>query len=48
MTITNVLGDSNLTKEEEKTLRRKYIVRALEILKMDINEPRVFTLDGLE
>jgi hypothetical protein len=48
MTITNVLGDRSLTKEEEKALRRKYIVRALDILKMDIKEPQVFTLDGLE
>lgn len=48
MTITNVLGDGSLTKEEEKLLRRQYVLRALDILKMDIKEPKVFTLDGVE
>lgn len=46
VTITNVLGDGSLTKEEEKVLRRKYILRALDILKMEVKEPQVFTLDG--
>jgi len=48
VTITNVLGNGNLTKEEEKVLRRQYILRALEILKMDVKGPQVFTLDGIE
>jgi glycine/betaine/sarcosine/D-proline reductase family selenoprotein B len=48
MAITNVLGDGRLTKEEEKLLRRKYVLRALEILSMDVKEQKVFTLDGME
>jgi glycine/betaine/sarcosine/D-proline reductase family selenoprotein B len=48
MAITNVLGDGRLTKEEEKLLRRKYVLRALDILSMDVKEQKVFTLDGVE
>lgn len=44
--IVNVLGDSKLTKEQEKELRRRYILRALEILRMDIKEKQIFTLKG--
>jgi len=44
--VTNVLGDTKLTKEQEKALRRKYVLRALEILRMDIKEKHMFTLEG--
>jgi len=47
-TITNVLGESSLPAEKEKHLRRRYILRALEILKTDVQKPQIFTLDGVE
>jgi hypothetical protein len=46
--ITCVVGNSVLTKEQEKVLRRKYILRALEILQMDVNRPTIFTLEGTQ
>lgn len=42
--IVNLLGNIKLTKKEEKELRYEYILRALEILQMDIKERQVFTL----
>jgi hypothetical protein len=45
-TITCVVGNSVLTAEQEKTLRRRYILRALEILQMELAVPQVFTLEG--
>jgi hypothetical protein len=47
-TITNLLGDSNLPPEKEKELRRKYVLRALEILSTDVQKPQMFSLDGVE
>ncbi len=44
--VTNVLGDAELKEEQEKRLRRKYVLRALEILRMDIKEKQVFALQG--
>ena len=46
--VTCVLGNPELKKEEETKLRRKYVLRALEILKMDIKHKCVFTLEGTE
>jgi glycine reductase complex component B subunit gamma len=46
--ITCVLGNSVLTPEQEKALRRKYVRRALEILQTDVDGPAIFTLDGTE
>lgn len=46
--ITCVLGNSVLTPEQEKALRRKYVRRALEILQTDVDGPVIFTLDGTE
>jgi len=43
--VTNVLGETALPPEHEKKLQRNYVVRALEILRMDITEKRVFTLE---
>jgi betaine reductase len=45
--ITCVLGDSKLTKEKDKKLRRKYVMRALEILKADIKGKQIFTLEAI-
>lgn len=44
--IVNLLGNDKLSKEQEKRLRRKYVLKALDILKMDIKEKQVFTLQG--
>ena len=46
--ITCVLGDSRLTEEMDKRLRRKYVIRALEILQMDVKDKQVFTLEGTD
>jgi len=46
--IVSVLGDAKLTEEEERGLRRKYILRALDILKKDIESKKIFTLEGTE
>jgi len=46
--ITCVIGNSVLTKEQEKALRRKYVLRALEILQTDVACPTIFTLEGTE
>lgn len=43
-TVTCVVGNSVLTKEQEKELRRKYILRALEILQIELTGPQLFTL----
>ena len=48
LNITNVLGDKNLTREQEKLLRRKYALRALNILQTDVKDKQVFTLEGVE
>lgn len=46
-TITCVVGNSVLTKEQEKELRRKYVLRALEILQTDdVGPQKLFTLEG--
>ncbi len=44
--ITCVVGNSVLTKEQEKALRRKYILRAIEILQTEVNRSTIFTLEG--
>ena len=44
--VTNVLGDVSLTPKQEKLLRRKYILRALQILQMEIPGQQMFTLEG--
>lgn len=42
--VPNPVGDPTLTKEKEKELRRKYVLRALELLQTDVEGPTVFTL----
>ena len=46
--VPNVLGDSQLQKNRENLLRKKYIFRALEILQMDMKDKKIFSLDGAE
>jgi hypothetical protein len=46
--VTCVVGNSVLTKEQEKGLRRKYVLRALEILQTEVNGPTIFTLEGTQ
>lgn len=48
VSVTNLLGDTKLTKEKEKLLRRKYVLRALEILQMDVKNSQIFTVEGKE
>jgi betaine reductase len=46
--ITCVVGNSVLTKEQEKALRRKYVLRAIEILQTDVEKSTIFTLEGTQ
>jgi hypothetical protein len=46
--VTCVVGNSVLTKEQEKALRRRYALRALEILQTEVTGPMIFTLEGTE
>jgi len=46
--VTCLIGNPILTKEQEKALRRKYVVRALEALQTPVDRPTVFTLEGTE
>ncbi len=43
--VTCVVGDPSLSKEEEQHMRRRYMRRALEILEMTVSRPQIFTLD---
>jgi betaine reductase len=48
-TVPCVVGNSALNKEQERALRRKIILRALEILQMEAQGlKKVFTLEGTE
>jgi hypothetical protein len=44
--ITCVVGNSVLTREQEKALRRKYVLRAIEMLQTAVEKPTIFTLEG--
>jgi len=46
--ITCVVGNSVVTKEQEKALRRKYVLKALQILQTPVDFPTIFTLEGKE
>lgn len=46
--ITCVVGNSVLTQEQEKALRRKYVLRALEVLQTEVEAPTIFTLEGTQ
>ena len=43
--VTNPLGDPTLTKEQEKELRREYVLKALGLLQKDVEGPTVVTLE---
>jgi len=45
--IPSVLGDRNLSKDMEKQLRRKYILRALDLLQTKISTQHVFGLESV-
>ncbi len=42
MRIVNPLGNAELGPEEEKTLRKEIVLRALEALKTPLNAPTLF------
>lgn len=46
--VANLLGNIEISPVQEKLLRRRYVLRALEILRMDLKEKQVFTLEGTE
>jgi betaine reductase len=43
--VTAPLGNPDLGKEEEKDLRRQYILKALELLETKVDGPTVFALE---
>jgi glycine reductase len=43
--ITNVLGDHTLSLKEERRLRRRLVLRALEMLRTDVEEPPGFNIE---
>lgn len=43
--ITNPVGDPTLSKEKEKELRRRLILKALELLQKDVEGPTVVALE---
>jgi betaine reductase len=45
--VPNPVGDPSLTKEQEKALRRKYILKAIELLQKDVDGPTVVTLEDV-
>ena len=46
MSVPNVLGNNKLTEENERLLRRNYVLRALEILSTEITEKEIFVLES--
>jgi glycine/betaine/sarcosine/D-proline reductase family selenoprotein B len=46
--VANLLGNAGLPSEKERSLREKYVLRALEILRMDIKTKQIFTLEGTQ
>jgi glycine/betaine/sarcosine/D-proline reductase family selenoprotein B len=46
--VANLLGNIEISSVQEKMLRRRYVLRALEILRMELKEKQVFTLEGTE
>jgi len=43
--VPNPVGDPSLSPEKEKDLRRKYILKALDLLQRDVEGPTVVTLE---
>jgi len=46
--ITNPLGDNRLTREQEKSLRREHVLRALALLQMEVKPNQDSSLSGRE
>ena len=46
--VSNVLGECQLQKDMGKLLIIKCILRALEILQMDMKDKKIFSLEGVE
>ena len=46
--VANLLGNEKMSRERERALRRKYVLRALEILQTDLEKGQIFTLEGME
>jgi hypothetical protein len=42
--VTNLLGNERLSGDEEKNLILRYTLRALQILRMELERKKVFTL----
>jgi glycine reductase len=42
--VPNPVGDPSMTKEQEKELRREYVLKALELLQKEVDGPTVATL----
>jgi betaine reductase len=42
--VTNPVGDPALTGEQEKELRRQYVLKALELLQKEVDGPTVLTI----
>jgi hypothetical protein len=46
--VTNPLGNCDLSKEKEEKLIWRYIERAIEILSMDVKKKTIFNIVGVE
>jgi betaine reductase len=44
--VPNPVGDPSLDEEQEKELRRKFILKALGLLQQEVDGPTVVTIDG--
>jgi betaine reductase len=43
--VPNPVGDPSLTAEQEKELRQRYVLKALELLQKNVDGPTVVTLE---
>jgi glycine/betaine/sarcosine/D-proline reductase family selenoprotein B len=48
LSVSNVLGNEKMSKDKERSLRKSYVLRALDILQEGIDKQHVFTLEGKE
>jgi glycine/betaine/sarcosine/D-proline reductase family selenoprotein B len=46
-TVPNPVGNSGMTPQQEKELRHKYVLRAMELFQMEVEGPTVFLLEGM-
>jgi len=45
--IPNPFGNAEFSPSQEKALRRRYMLRALELLQTKVDKTTLFTLDGV-